>query len=181
MPTVTGYTAERMKEIEDNAIVSGEVVGDDLILERNDTTTFVAGNVRGPQGAQGPVGEVEEAPNDGKGYVRRGEAWFDTTLFTVVTVKTTTSFSGNSTTTGSFNFPADTFSNSPHPVGVVAIAPSGFTSAVAAHITALTNGACSYRTKMQLTDTGDVDLYFTFIDYNHATTAKKGKWTTLTL
>lgn len=56
MATVTGYTAARMKEIEDSAIVDGNVVGDDLILVRFDAGTINAGSVRGPQGIQGPVG-----------------------------------------------------------------------------------------------------------------------------
>lgn len=50
MASVTGYTAARMQEIENAAIVDGEVVGDDLILTRFDTTTINAGNVRGPIG-----------------------------------------------------------------------------------------------------------------------------------
>ncbi len=57
--TVTGYTAERMQEIEDNAVVDGNVVGNDLILVRNDATTINAGNVRGPQGPEGPNGAGE--------------------------------------------------------------------------------------------------------------------------
>ena len=56
MATVTVYTAERMKAIEDASVVSGEVVGDDLILTRFDATTVNAGNVRGPQGDQGLPG-----------------------------------------------------------------------------------------------------------------------------
>lgn len=56
MATVNGYTAERMKQIEDSAIVSGVVVGDQLMLTRYDSTTINAGNVRGPQGIQGPIG-----------------------------------------------------------------------------------------------------------------------------
>lgn len=57
MPTtVTGYTATRMKAIEDASIVSGAVLLDDLILTRNDGTTVNAGNVRGAQGIQGIQG-----------------------------------------------------------------------------------------------------------------------------
>jgi microcystin-dependent protein len=56
MATVTGYTAERMKEIEDSTVVDGEVSGDDLILLTRDGTEINAGNVRGPQGIQGPSG-----------------------------------------------------------------------------------------------------------------------------
>lgn len=47
---VTGLTADRMIEIENASVVGGSVVGDDLILQRFDTTTFNAGNVRGPTG-----------------------------------------------------------------------------------------------------------------------------------
>ncbi len=56
MATVTGYTAARMKEIEDAAIIDGAVVLDDLILTRYDAAEINAGNVRGPQGIQGPPG-----------------------------------------------------------------------------------------------------------------------------
>jgi hypothetical protein len=50
-----------MKAIEDAAIVSGEIVGDDLILVRYDETTLNAGNVRGPIGPMSfpnPVGTI---------------------------------------------------------------------------------------------------------------------------
>lgn len=56
MATVTGYTAARMKAIEDSAIVDGTVSGDNLILIKHDGTTIDAGSVRGPQGIQGPGG-----------------------------------------------------------------------------------------------------------------------------
>ncbi len=56
MATVTGYTSTRMKEIEDAAIIDGDVVGNDLILTRYDTTQINAGNVRGIQGIPGPAG-----------------------------------------------------------------------------------------------------------------------------
>lgn len=57
MAEVTAFTAERSKAIEDNAIVSGLVVGDDLILYRNNGQNEInAGSVRGPQGDQGPMG-----------------------------------------------------------------------------------------------------------------------------
>lgn len=56
MATVTGYTAARMKQIEDASIIDGDVVGDDLILTRFDTTQVNAGNVRGAQGVQGSPG-----------------------------------------------------------------------------------------------------------------------------
>jgi hypothetical protein len=58
MASVTGYTAARMQEIEDSAIIDGAVVGDDLILTRYDTTTINAGNVRGPVGTMPSVARV---------------------------------------------------------------------------------------------------------------------------
>lgn len=61
MATITGFTASRMKEIEDASVVGGSVVGDDLILQRFDGTTFNAGVVKGATGAAGPVGEVSDA------------------------------------------------------------------------------------------------------------------------
>lgn len=61
MATVTGFTAARMLEIEDNTVVDGSVVGNNLILEKHNGTTIDAGNVRGPQGIQGIPGEVTEA------------------------------------------------------------------------------------------------------------------------
>lgn len=57
MSTITGLTAARMAEIEGEVIVDGSVVGDNLILERNNGTTINAGNVRGPAGPAGPAGE----------------------------------------------------------------------------------------------------------------------------
>lgn len=56
MATVTGYTAARMKTIEDTTIVDGDVVLNDLILTRRDGIQINAGNVRGPQGIQGEPG-----------------------------------------------------------------------------------------------------------------------------
>lgn len=53
MATVTGFTAERMEEMEAATIIDGDVVGDNLILTRHDTTTINAGNVRGPTGSPG--------------------------------------------------------------------------------------------------------------------------------
>ncbi len=79
MATVTGYTAARMKEIEDAAIIDGDVVGDDLILTKFDSTQINAGNVRGPQGIQGPVGPVQEAPLNITPYARKNGLWVPTT------------------------------------------------------------------------------------------------------
>jgi phage-related tail fiber protein len=56
MATATVFSATRSQAIEDAAIVDGSVVGDNLILERNDGTPIDAGNVRGPQGDTGDTG-----------------------------------------------------------------------------------------------------------------------------
>lgn len=61
MATITGLTAERMEAIEAACIIDGDVIGDNLILTRHDATTINAGSVRGPQGIQGPVGQVSDA------------------------------------------------------------------------------------------------------------------------
>jgi microcystin-dependent protein len=59
MATVTGYTAEKMKQIEDSTVVDGTISGDDLILLTRDGTPINAGNVRGPQGVPGPAGDAD--------------------------------------------------------------------------------------------------------------------------
>jgi hypothetical protein len=51
---ITGFTKDRMLIIENGTIVSGEVVGDNLILEKRDGTLVDAGDVRGPIGDDGP-------------------------------------------------------------------------------------------------------------------------------
>lgn len=58
MATVTGFTATRMLSIENNSVVSGVIIGDDLILTRQGGGTINAGNVRGLQGDQGISGAV---------------------------------------------------------------------------------------------------------------------------
>lgn len=50
------FTAARMLAIEAQAIISGAVVNNNLILTRNNGQTVDAGNVRGPQGLQGIQG-----------------------------------------------------------------------------------------------------------------------------
>lgn len=75
MASVTGYTADRMQEIEDQAVVGGAVVGDDLILTRHNDETINAGNVRGDTGPAGPPGGLGEAPVDGPIYGRKEEEW----------------------------------------------------------------------------------------------------------
>ena len=66
MATVTGFTAERMLQIEKTTVVDGDVVGDNLILLTREGTQINAGNVRGPQGAVGPAGPVSSV-NDQTG------------------------------------------------------------------------------------------------------------------
>lgn len=56
MATVTGFTAARMLQIENESIVDGDVVGSNLILKARDGTEIDAGIVQGPQGIQGPTG-----------------------------------------------------------------------------------------------------------------------------
>jgi microcystin-dependent protein len=56
MTTVTGLTAERMLAIEGASVVKGQVQGNDLILTKFNGQNMNAGNVRGPQGAQGVPG-----------------------------------------------------------------------------------------------------------------------------
>jgi microcystin-dependent protein len=56
MATITGLTADRMKDIEDASIVDGEVISGSLILTKHDGTTIDAGPVVGPPGPTGPMG-----------------------------------------------------------------------------------------------------------------------------
>jgi hypothetical protein len=56
MATVTGLTAARMLAIEAASVVSGAIVGNDLILTKFDSSTVNAGNVRGATGPTGPDG-----------------------------------------------------------------------------------------------------------------------------
>lgn len=72
MATVNGLTAEAMIAIRDSVVVDGEIVGDDLILKTYDNTEINAGDVRGPQGIQGPAGDLSEATADTL-YVK--QAW----------------------------------------------------------------------------------------------------------
>lgn len=68
MATVTGYTAERMKQIEDETVVDGHVDGaGHLILETRSPTVpdIDAGSVIGPVGPTGPsFGPSTDAGND---------------------------------------------------------------------------------------------------------------------
>lgn len=53
MATITGFTSGRMLGIENGTVVSGSIVGNDLILTKYSGTTVNAGNVRGPIGLPG--------------------------------------------------------------------------------------------------------------------------------
>ena len=69
MATITGYTAERMKQIEDQAIVDGEVVSGNLFLYPKNYPVGAAvnaGSVIGPAGPQGLPGDITAAQVDTK-------------------------------------------------------------------------------------------------------------------
>lgn len=83
MATVTGYTAERMLEIENSTIVDGDIVGDNLILKTRDDTEIDAGNVRGPLG-NGPIGTII----DYIGSVAPSASWLTMVGQTVVNAET---------------------------------------------------------------------------------------------
>lgn len=59
MATITGLTAARMLAMEAASLVSAAIVGDNLIITRQNGTTFNAGNVRGPAGVAGPAANVQ--------------------------------------------------------------------------------------------------------------------------
>lgn len=69
MATVTGLTAERMQEIIDATIVDADVVGDNLILTKDDGSTIDAGNVRGDAGI-GKGAAFPAGATDGDLFVR---------------------------------------------------------------------------------------------------------------
>jgi microcystin-dependent protein len=93
MATITGLTAERMLEIEGNTVVSGEIVGDHLILTKFDGTTVDSGAFPpGPQGPMGPAGglipgEIRIWPGDElPPAVDWGKwAWADGAVYVVAT------------------------------------------------------------------------------------------------
>lgn len=62
MGTVTGFTAERMLEIENSTVVDGDIIGDNLILLRRDGGQIDAGVVKGDKGDVGPVGPASALP-----------------------------------------------------------------------------------------------------------------------
>ncbi len=69
MATITGFTADRMLVIENETVVDGDVVGNNLHLIRRDGVVIDAGNVRGATGAtgvQGPPGTNGTNGTNGK-------------------------------------------------------------------------------------------------------------------
>jgi hypothetical protein len=58
MATVTGFTAERMLEIENTTVVNAHLTGDHLVLETREGTEIDVGSVRGATGPMGPATEV---------------------------------------------------------------------------------------------------------------------------
>lgn len=52
--SVTGFTADRMLEMENASVISGSIVGNELMLQTKDGNQIDAGNVRGPKGDTGP-------------------------------------------------------------------------------------------------------------------------------
>lgn len=65
MATITGLTAARMQEIIDGTIVDADIIGDHLILTKEDGSTIDTGVVKGDPGAPGAPGA--NASNLGKG------------------------------------------------------------------------------------------------------------------
>jgi microcystin-dependent protein len=66
MATITGFTAERMLDIENASVVDGEIVSGNLILTRHDGTEIDAGPVVGPTGPVGPMGPAGFIPGEVK-------------------------------------------------------------------------------------------------------------------
>lgn len=98
MATVTGLTAARMQQIINAQMATADVVGDDLVITRNDATTINAGNVRGPKGDTGDVSGYPGifSPSAGRwrctahtsvgapGGWTTSEIYFDTAVFTPI-------------------------------------------------------------------------------------------------
>lgn len=72
MATITGLTAARMQEIIDGTIVDADIIGDHLILTKEDGSTIDTGVVKGDPGAPGAPGA--NASNLGKGAAFPGGA-----------------------------------------------------------------------------------------------------------
>lgn len=78
MAQVTGYTAERLQDIEDHSIVDVEIVGDNLILKRHDESTINAGNVKGYSGDVDRSDLVSAMFPLTYGYLYIGQLFYDT-------------------------------------------------------------------------------------------------------
>lgn len=106
MTTVTGFTAERMLAMENATVIDGEIVGDDLILKTKDNTEINAGNVRGPQGIEGPMGEVStsamNAAIEAAVNAAHGVGAIDETQLATASV-TTNKIANNAVTTAKIN------------------------------------------------------------------------------
>ena len=103
MATVTGLTAARMQEIADASIVSGEIVGDDLILTTSGGDDINAGNVVGPLGPTGSVVMFASLTPPSGWLLCDGSAVSRTTHADLFSVIGTSFGAGNGTTT--FNVP----------------------------------------------------------------------------
>lgn len=64
---IEGYLNE-VELIRGTLVVGASVVGDNLVMQRQDTTTFVAGNVRGPKGDQGDYTASANIPSYSSPY-----------------------------------------------------------------------------------------------------------------
>lgn len=73
MATIISYTAAKQQEIEEATTVGGSIVVDDLILTPHTGSTFNAGVARGPQGDQGPPGEITDEQLEEAISVAHGE------------------------------------------------------------------------------------------------------------
>lgn len=81
MATITGFTAERMLEIEGKSIIDGEIVGGNLILTAHDGTQINAGPVIGPTGPVGPQGPAGVASIPGEVKLWPGSSLPDPALY----------------------------------------------------------------------------------------------------
>ena len=68
--TVTAFTAARALEIEQSAIISGTIRGDNLVLNTRGGNEITAGNVRGAKGEKGEPGGVWDATAARTGAVK---------------------------------------------------------------------------------------------------------------
>lgn len=64
MPTITGFTKEKMDEIQGKTLASAHVSGTDLIFTNNDSDEEIIGDVGGLPGDPGPDGAITQADID---------------------------------------------------------------------------------------------------------------------